>query len=390
MTSLPPLIMTSEKSSFARLTIEDRKPKVIDSILTNFDSPPSIRKNLINLRKELTTGVVQPLHENTSDRTYWENALQPFLRNTWLELPWFLAETFFFRRVLEATQYFQPGPSYLIDPYKFLKSKELSRGMSVLSANYPTKEIRPLRKGFQFACYQAMWGNRGDLSNLDLFVTDMGIQPERIILDQSEIAFTFLASNPGNITYIIDNVGIELLFDLVFIDFLLESGLANSVTCFVKNQPFYVSDAMKKDVLELIDMMKSSPENEICCLGNRLKSYWSTGLFSLEDPPFFTTNLMYNEMPEVLKDKVASSIMTILKGDVNYRRLFGDRHWPPTTQVVDVASYFPSSFLSLRTLKGELVLGLSEEMIDKIKQEADSNWMINGKRGMITFLENSN
>jgi hypothetical protein len=78
----------------------------------------------------------------------------------------------------------------------------------------------------------------------------------------------------------------------------------------------------------------------------------------------------------------------ILKGDVNYRRLFGDRHWQPTTPIEKAAGYFPTSVLSFRTLKAEIAVGLSEEMLEYLNTEAEEDWRINGKRGMITFMKN--
>jgi hypothetical protein len=75
----------------------------------------------------------------------------------------------------------------------------------------------------------------------------------------------------------------------------------------------------------------------------------------------------------------------ILKGDVNYRRLFGDRHWEPTTPINLAAGYFPTNYLSLRTLKAEIVLGLDPVTLEDLERNAEPDWRINGKRGMITF-----
>lgn len=52
--------------------------------------------------------------------------------------------------------------------------------------------------------------------------------------------------------------------------------------------------------------------------------------------------------------------MLVLKGDVNYRRLLEDRHWPPTTRLEEVTQFMPTSTLSLRTLKAEIMVGLAE------------------------------
>lgn len=77
-----------------------------------------------------------------------------------------------------------------------------------------------------------------------------------------------------------------------------------------------------------------------------------------------------------------------LKGDVNYRRLLDDRHWPHTMCVEKIAAYFPASFLVLRTLKGEIMVGLEAGQAEALAAE-DSTWLINGKRGIIQLVSQS-
>jgi hypothetical protein len=79
------------------------------------------------------------------------------------------------------------------------------------------------------------------------------------------------------------------------------------------------------------------------------------------------------------------SDLVILKGDVNYRRLLDDCHWPPTTRLEDVTGYFPASFLTLRTLKGEIMVGLEPGQAEALSA-ADPTWLINGKRGVIQLV----
>ena len=43
--------------------------------------------------------------------------MAPYQGQNWLSAPWFVVETWFFRRILEATGYFQPGSGQGIDPY---------------------------------------------------------------------------------------------------------------------------------------------------------------------------------------------------------------------------------------------------------------------------------
>jgi hypothetical protein len=90
-------------------------------------------------------------------------------------------------------------------------------------------------------------------------------------------------------------------------------------------------------------------------------------------------------MPACLGDELAQSDLVILKGDLNYRRLLDDRHWPPTTRLEDVTGTFPRPFLALRTLKAEIVVGLQEGQ-SEILAAVEPDWLINGRRGVIHLV----
>jgi hypothetical protein len=385
--ALPPFLMTSEENSFARYTIEARKPLIVDRILSDFDYNRSIRSNLQDLKEEMASGQVQNLQETTSDRTIWDHDIQPWVGKSWLEIPWFIAETYFYRRVLEAVEYFQPGPWMGLNPYERLKTKEIAESLSIFTADFEKIPADNDLSGFSTMFYKALWGNRADLSNLHSFDPDMSIQSERVLRDDSESIFQRLHNQPGKIAYIFDNVGKELYFDLALIDYLLSSCLAMSVTCYLKNQPFFVSDAMPEDVFTVLNHLESSESQKNQALANRLTEAIRQGIVQIETPPFFTTSRMYRQLPEALKSQIASHDLAILKGDVNYRRLVGDRRWPYTTPLGQAAGYFPTSVVSLRTMKSELVVGLSQTQVEFLETEAESDWLINGKRGMISFLQ---
>ena len=69
---------------------------------------------------------------------------------------------------------------------------------------------------------------------------------------------------------------------------------------------------------------------------------------------------------------------------MNYRRLLGDRHWPHTARLEEIADYFPAPFLVLRTLKGEILVGLAPGQAATLAAQ-DPAWLINGQRGLIHF-----
>jgi len=241
-------------------------------------------------------------------------------------------------------------------------------------------------ESFQDHIIKALWGNRGDLSFLTPMNTSMETQNHWIILDHTKMAYQYLSNIPSaRIAYFFDNVGKELFFDLALIDYLLQTGLVDQVTCFVKNHPFFVSDVMEKDLRNSLDLLSRSQASESQQLANRLQQSLKTGKILIEAPPFLTQWLTFRQMPIDVHHQLRTRDLTLLKGDLNYRRLMGDRHWKPTTPVEIAGEYFPTSFLSLRTLKAELVVGLTDEILDRIEAEGDPNWLTNGKRGLITF-----
>jgi hypothetical protein len=91
------------------------------------------------------------------------------------------------------------------------------------------------------------------------------------------------------------------------------------------------------------------------------------------------------QMPDDLGDDLAQSHLIIAKGDANYRRLLGDRHWPFTTPFAAIVSYLPAPLLALRSLKSELAAGLSEPQIAWLNEE-DEQWLVNGRWGVIQFV----
>jgi hypothetical protein len=74
--------------------------------------------------------------------------------------------------------------------------------------------------------------------------------------------------------------------------------------------------------------------------------------------------------------------MTVMKGDLNYRRLVGDRYWPATTPFDETVDYFPSPVTALRTLKSEVVVGLTSGQLAEL-DAAGPGWRTSGAYALI-------
>ncbi|MGA7605755.1 MAG: hypothetical protein WCA79_07530, partial [Anaerolineales bacterium] len=88
--------MTSDPGSFARATILERKPQIIRQVLADNPYPPEIVAALEDFRDEIASRTIQPLTESASDVPDWNHELAQYSGKTWLEIPWYFAETYFY------------------------------------------------------------------------------------------------------------------------------------------------------------------------------------------------------------------------------------------------------------------------------------------------------
>lgn len=389
MIPLPPPLLTSEPGSFARRTFAERIPRMVDDIIAWNAYPPRIVNALRALKKEIVSGKIRALEENADDREFWNAHAAEHIGKSWLDVPWYWAETYFYRRVLQAVEYFQPGAFYRHDPYTTPKHSELApdkapRALSLVLTCLPADESDT----FNILMHASLWGNRTDLSLLEVKRDTLPLEQERanILIDDTARVWEHLqATRGGDVEFICDNAGTELFFDLALADFLLRADIAKRVTFHVKPQPFFVSDTMPQDVMESLDTIGQSSAPELRELARRVATAMSKGQFILSDHPFWVTGFFFRSMPGDLRALLAHAALVISKGDANYRRLVGDCHWQPTTSFASIVDYFPATIVALRTLKAELIVGLRDGEAERLGAQ-DPTWRVNGKRGVVQFF----
>jgi uncharacterized protein with ATP-grasp and redox domains len=389
----PPPLMTSEPGSFARACIVERKPQIIQQVIENNAYPPDILAALEGFRDEVVHLPIQPICEPAPDTGSWNDALAEYSGKTWLEVPWYFAETYFYRRLLEITRYFQPGRWKGQNPFQKQKISLMDADIQRLAPMWEQFYHLEPEDLFEGLLHSSLWGNRADLSNFTIQVKahsglDALEQRHLVLIDDTDQVRQHLAAGVGRVDFINDNVGGELLFDLALADFFLQAGWARRVNLHLKNQPFFVSDAMPDDVQYTIALLKAISVGSMRELGERLVGQMETGRLNIRTDPFWTTWLMFRQMPPHLSEQLAQADLVLAKGDVNYRRLTDDAHWPFTTRMEDITAYFPASFAVIRTLKGEILVGLKPGQAEALSSE-DPTWLINGKRGVIHFVNKS-
>jgi uncharacterized protein with ATP-grasp and redox domains len=383
--------MTSEPGSFARYTIVERKPQIIHQVINDNTYQPDIVAALLAFKDEIANRPIHPLHESAQDTEFWNTALSAYAGKTWLEVPWYFAETYFYRKLLEAVRYFQPGAWQGRDPFREQKRKQMEADIRRLAPAWEQFSTQEPGALFKWLLHSSLWGNRTDLSHFSNQVdVDTSLDASRhrhlILINHTAQLYAYLSAGVRQVDFINDNAGSELFFDLALADFILQKGWASQVHMHLKNQPFFVSDAMPDDFHRSITLLKAAPAAKTRELGSRLDYAQATGRLITSSDPFLTTCLMYRQMPAELQRQLAQADLVLFKGDVNYRRLLDDAHWPFTTRLEDVTSYFPAPFAALRTLKGEIMVGLGPRQAEAIAAE-DPQWLINGKRGVIHFVQ---
>ncbi len=387
-TSLPPPILTSEPGSFAQDTLRRRIPAILQEAIDlnpDFDLP--MRRGLDELRTELRSGRIRGLREDAPDVALWNEVSAPYFGRSWLDVPWYWAEAYFYRRLLEATGYFREGRWRGFDPFGAKKRTEWAAdaapaAVEALLAGLPDDPAIRFKQLF----HASLWGNRTDLSYMVAAhlggTANSHAERENLLADDTAATWERLwAKRPSRIAIMADNTGTELLMDLALIDFLLEAGLAKEVRLYLKPQPFFVSDAMTTDVKAGLDALQAGGK-AARALANRTEDALERRDLALIEHWFSTTSLFYYQLPDDLLAELAGMELVIFKGDVNYRRLLGDAHWPPTAPFADAVSYFPAPLVALRTLKGEIIAGLAPGQAERLAVE-DPAWLVNGRRGVI-------
>jgi len=387
----PPLIKTSDHNSFAEFTIKTRKPMILERVIDDNHFSDDVTKEIHNFLEEIRFGTIQALKNLSNNAIFWNEKVAEFEGKTWLELPWFFAETYFYRRLCEITGYYESGSiNYLLDPFKVQKINLMESDLLGMIESGLFKLHERNKLPMQTYLDTCLWGNRADLSNITVNLAHSdeeltGASHLTKLIDHSINIQEVLAGGVEKISYFVDNVGREFFSDLLFIDYLLRSKLVENIHLFVKPSPFFVSDVMGKDVVDSINQLKQVGKEDIRQFAGRINGYIAHRQIIIRDPEELSTFLMFEEMNSEFYDEISDSDMVIMKGDANYRRLMGDRKWKPSRRTEEILKYFPVPLVLIRTLKAEIMTGLSEEECLDIV-ERDKDWMINGNYGLIQLI----
>jgi len=387
----PPLIKTSDHNSFAEFTIKTRKPMILKRVIDDNHFSIDINQRIRGFIEEIDSGIIHPFNNLSKNAIFWNTKVAEYEGKTWLELPWLFAETYFYRRLCEIIGYHElVSENFLLDPFGVQKKNLMESDLMgmIESGLFRLHEQNELQmETYLDAC---LWGNRADLSNITVNLAHSdkeltGASHLTKLIDHSLNIQDFLVGGVEKISYFVDNVGREFFSDLLFIDFLLQSQLVKKISLFVKPSPFFVSDVMRKDGVDSINQLQQVGCEDCRKFAERIKGHISHRRIAINEPEELSTFLMFEEMSSGFYDEISDSSMIIMKGDANYRRLMGDRKWEPSSHTEEILEYFPIPLVMIRTLKAEIMTGLSEDEYLNIMAR-DKDWMINGNYGLIQLI----
>jgi len=223
-----------------------------------------------------------------------------------------------------------------------------------------------------------------------------------ILSDDLDLAVDrlFLPKRMDRLDVVLDNAGLEVFTDLCLADFVLSRGMVQRVVFHGKAFPWFVSDTTRADLDWVLEQMVEHPfegMSELKSLGLRWRSLFADGRFQWKAHAFWTQGYCYCEMkvqcPELYEEFTRSSLI-LFKGDLNYRKLVGDRYWPHDTEFrVSLQGFEPAPLLALRTLKAEVCPGLSKEAILAMEEKHgvdDKSWMVSSEYAVAQLFEPEN
>ncbi|CDO95414.1 unnamed protein product [Kluyveromyces dobzhanskii CBS 2104] len=443
-TGIPRVYSTGDKGTFGEFTAAVRWPAILQN--ASDDLELAINQAETQLKKEQGKIISEQIVQLKQDvETNSKPALLPeeyevfnkFLKEndteTWKNGDWLFLEILLYRKV----NLFFKGQSEwanfdIFDRLKTSTFESSKAGVLDLATYYHgvvdkfngNEDAIPLL--FQEFIEISLWGNATDLSLLaTATVDDISAiqdsanrlkQKSNILIDDTANAYKHLVSQNGDarVDFILDNSGFELYTDLLFAAFMLDSKLASSVVLHGKDIPYMVSDVMIKDFEDIIKQLEDpkffvvKDRTHLDFITQKIKNYAAEGKISIKAHPFWTGPLDFWHIDptetqfggaECHKD-LSNSKLCIFKGDLNYRKLTGDRIWPRTTPWATSIGPLKDNglvTLSLRTAKADVIVGLKEGEDEKLSKywgeqgnENGSWWTSSGKWAVICFNDGNN
>lgn len=376
----PPMIRTDHSNAFARLTMKSRVPTIIREVHElNPDLPSTMLDALRRHADAMENNALIPMIDLPAhDYGDWLPAWIAHRGDTWLNTDWFFAEIYNYRLLMQIVRWFELGR----DPFAPKKYEELTGTAlwETLDRALATRAL-PIEERLVRMIHFDLWGNRIDLSYAAARAHGSAVGANDLLVDDSmKVTNHLLTTRHKTVHFILDNAGTEMAIDLALADTLL-NGIADRVVMHLKAHPTFVSDAIPADVLIFLSRLERR-SGDAQQLGQRLQAALDDGRLRLIPDPYWNSTRLFWDLAPHIAQTLRDAMLVIVKGDANYRRIAGDAMWPPETPFGEVMTYARVPILALRTLKSDVVMGLTKGLAEKL-EATDAQWRVHGKYGLI-------
>lgn len=350
----------------------------------------------------------------------WTNSLNEYnekkVSNFFINAPFIDVEHYFYYYILNKVNSQQPLlEKNIIDPFLDNKLASVKNDYCNQSVKHESKIKGLLDLGIQIkdnAGDQLQKDNIIKLLKLNLSANSTDLSQlfwEQFtsvlsIIDDSEVFWKEYVSdlhNVNKINIIVDNFGVEFLADIIMgYYFIIKKGRGSNIEIVyhVNELPIFVSDVKRGDDQELLKILTElvKDNTQYKELLNDISSFIENGNLKFKSDFFWNMPTSYDtilkpkykysgDLSEI-KNIFTGSDLLIVKGDLNYRRMVGDRNYNPNRKIEKNIKYIKCPVLIIRSFKSNVtLLGNAYKNVVN-KENIEQDWQNNGKYGIIQYI----
>lgn len=368
----------SQLDSFAYFTIKERFPKIYNDYCSgNYDDfieHTTVEDALKNIFKQ----------NECSDLSFIQGKETKTLKEFFENEPFFESEVLFYHVLLSQKEYLKNKNDFFAikkdtdyanehDSYRNELKNLFNQKGYYNNIKNKKKKFLTKQEDFRAILNYSLTANTGDLSQLEINRPDS----VRILHDDTDKCFNFIISKKHKrFDIICDNSGAELFSDIYLAVFMIIHDYVNKVVLHVKSYPYFVSDATIDDFGKLVNILTKNNSN------SQLLELLSNKKIEVKSHKFWTEAKYFYELPKDLGINKNSTDLLIVKGDLNYRRLVGDKNWKSTDSFEKRCLIKDIPVIAPRVLKSDVLVGVEPIFVSMAKAQ-DKKYKTDGKWGVI-------
>lgn len=367
----------SQLDSFAYFTIKERFPKIYNDYCSgNFDDfiEHTTVEDALNIFKQ----------NECSDLSFIQGKETKTLKDFFESEPFFESEVLFYHVLLAQKEYFKNKNDFFAikkdtdytnehDSYRKELENLFNQGNYYQNIKDQREKFLSQQRDFRAILNYSLTANTGDLSQLEINRPDS----VRILHDDTDKCFNFIISKKHKrFDIICDNSEAELFSDIYLAVFMIIHDYVNKVVLHVKSYPYFVSDATIDDFGKLVNTLTKDNSN------SQLLELLSKKKIEVKTHKFWTEAKYFDELPKDLGINKNTTDLLIVKGDLNYRRLVGDKNWKSTDSFEKRCLIKDIPVIAPRVLKSDVLVGVEPIFVSMAKAQ-DKKYKTDGKWGVI-------